>query len=81
MSQHDLKSFLKIVSNDEVLKGKLKADGSDPVAIAREIGLTISADDLLALTIVGLSEAGITGEDLEGKIQACGGTIANETLC
>ena len=46
MSEEQLKAFLEKVKADTSLQEKLKAEGADPVAIAKEAGFIISADDL-----------------------------------
>ena len=62
MSEEQLKAFLEKVKADTSLKEKLKAasDADDAVAIAKEAGFKISAEDLKN-TKVELSE-----EELEG---------------
>ena len=62
MSEEQLKAFLEKVKADISLKEKLKAasDADDVVAIAKEAGFKISAEDLKN-TKVELSE-----EELEG---------------
>ena len=46
MSEEQLKAFMAKVQADSSLQEKLKAEGADPVAIAKEAGFSISADDL-----------------------------------
>ena len=70
MSEEQLKAFLEKVKADTSLKEQLKAasDADGVVAIAKEAGFKISAEDLKN-TEVELSE-----EELEG---VTGGTIAH----
>lgn len=46
MSQEDLRKFLEAVRQNTSLQEKLKAEGADPVAIAREAGFVITQADL-----------------------------------
>ncbi|WP_114991200.1 Nif11-like leader peptide family natural product precursor [Synechococcus sp. UW179A] len=46
MSEEQLKAFLEKVKADTSLKEKLKAEGADLVAIAKDAGFMISVDDL-----------------------------------
>ena len=48
MSEEQLKAFLEKVKTDTSLQEKLKAaaDADDVVSIAKEVGFTISSDDL-----------------------------------
>jgi predicted ribosomally synthesized peptide with nif11-like leader len=46
MSQEQLKAFLEKVQADTSLQAKLKAEGADPVAIAKAAGFTISLKDI-----------------------------------
>ena len=46
MSEEQLKAFLEKVQADTSLQEQLKAEGADPVAIAKEEGFSISADDI-----------------------------------
>ena len=43
MSQEDLQKFLEAVREDSNLQEQLKAEGSDPVAIAARAGFTVTA--------------------------------------
>ena len=63
MSEEQLKSFLGKVKTDASLQEKLKAaaDVAAVVAIAKEVGVVISADDLKKAQSTELSE-----EELEG---------------
>ena len=60
MSEEQLKAFLEKVKGDTSLQEKLKAEGADVVAIAKEAGFMISADDLKN------AQSEISDEELEG---------------
>ena len=60
MSEEQLKAFLEKVKGDTSLQEKLKAEGADPVAIAKEAGFIISADDLTK------AQSELSDEELEG---------------
>ena len=60
MSEEQLKAFLEKVKADTSLQEKLKAEGADPVAIAKEAGFIISADDLTK------AQSELSDEELEG---------------
>ena len=47
MSQEDLTQFLEAVRQDPSLQEKLKAEGADPVAIAKEAGFSITKAELV----------------------------------
>ena len=66
MSEEQLKAFLEAVKADAGLQEKLNAaaDADAVVAIAREVGFMISAEELQ------MSRAEISEEELEGA--ACG---------
>ena len=68
MSEEQLKAFLEKVKADTSLQEKLKAaaDNDAVVAIAKEAGFSISADELDAQSRVELS-----GEELEGVAGGC----------
>jgi predicted ribosomally synthesized peptide with nif11-like leader len=64
MSQEGLQKFLESVRQDSSLQEQLKAEGADPVAIAKEAGFTVTKAELIrehASQIQGLSD-----EELEG---------------
>ena len=67
MSEEQLKAFLEKVKADTSLQEKLKAtaDSDAVVAIAKEVGFMISADDLTK------AQSELSEEELEG---AAGGT-------
>ena len=46
MSEEQLKAFITKVQADPSLQEQLKAEGADPVAIAKAAGLTITQQDL-----------------------------------
>ena len=46
MSQDQLKAFIAKVATDPSLQEQLKAEGADPVAIAKAAGFTFKAQDL-----------------------------------
>ena len=60
MSEEQLKAFLEKVKADTSLQEKLKAEGADPVAIAKEAGFMISADDITQ------AKSEISEKELEG---------------
>ena len=68
MSEEQLKTFLEKVKSDAALQEKLKgaADSDDVVAIAKEAGFMISADDFKN------AQTDISEEELEG---VAGGTV------
>ena len=72
MSQEDLQKFLEAVRQDASLQEKLKAEGADPVAIAKEAGFSVTQAELIrahASHIENLSD-----EELEN---AAGGLTEN----
>ncbi len=46
MSEEQLKAFIAKVQEDSSLQEQLKAEGADPVAIAKAAGFTITTEDL-----------------------------------
>ncbi|WP_413359976.1 Nif11-like leader peptide family natural product precursor [Prochlorococcus sp. MIT 1201] len=46
MSEEQLKAFIAKVQADTSLQEQLKADGADPVAIAKAAGFSITTEDL-----------------------------------
>ena len=74
MSEEQLKAFLEKVKADTSFQEKLKAaaDADAVVAIAKDAGFSISADDLKK------AQSEISDEELEG---AAGGTYTVITLC
>ena len=73
MSEDQLKAFLEKVKADTSLQEKLKAasDADAVVAIAKEAGFSISADDLKK------AQSEISEEELEGV--AGGGSVVCDT--
>ena len=69
MSEEQLKAFLEKVKADTSLQEKLKAaaDNDAVVAIAKEAGFSISADEL------GNAQSELSGEELEG---VAGGAVS-----
>ncbi len=71
MSEEQLKAFLEKVKADTSLQEKLKAEGADPVAIAKEAGFMISTDDFTN------TQYELSDEELEG---VAGGTRDRQYL-
>ena len=73
MSEEQLKAFLEKVKDDTSLQEKLKAaaDADAVLAIAKEAGFSISADDLKK------AQSEISEEELEGV--AGGGSVVCDT--
>ena len=67
MSEEQLKAFLEKVNADTSLQEKLKvaADGNAVVAIAKEAGFSISADDITK------AQSEISEKELEGVAGGC----------
>jgi predicted ribosomally synthesized peptide with nif11-like leader len=65
MSEEQLKAFLEAVKADAGLQEKLNAEGDADavVAIAKEVGFMISADELQRAQVVGEE---LTDEEVEG---------------
>ena len=84
MSEEQLKAFLEKVKADTSLQEKLKAasDADAVVAIAKEAGFSISADDLKNAQVTELSD-----EELEGVAGGycwethCGGSFTTVADC
>ena len=72
MSEEQLKAFLEKVKGDTNLQEKLKAaaDSDAVLAIAKEAGFSISADDLKNAQVTELSD-----EELEGAAGGDGVTV------
>ncbi|WP_413358816.1 Nif11-like leader peptide family natural product precursor [Prochlorococcus sp. MIT 1201] len=60
MSEEQLKAFLAKVQSDASLQEQLKAEGADPVAIAKAAGFTITIEDLQA------DQQNLSDQELEG---------------
>jgi predicted ribosomally synthesized peptide with nif11-like leader len=73
MSEEQLKAFLEAVKADAGLQEKLRAaaDADAAVAIAKEVGFVISADELQQAQAVG---GELSDEELEGVAGGCAGT-------
>ena len=61
MSEEQLKAFIAKVQADTSLQEQLKAEGADPVAIAKAAGFAITTEDINATHRQNLSD-----EELEG---------------
>ena len=74
MSEDQLKSFLEKVKGDTSLQEKLKAaaDADAVLAIAKEAGFSLSADDLKN------AQSELSDDDLEG---VAGGSFLITQLC
>jgi len=64
MSQEDLTQFLEAVQQDSSLQEKLRAEGVDPVAIAKEAGFSITQAELVRHQAGRIRE--LSDEELEG---------------
>ena len=60
MSEEQLKAFVAKVQSDTSLQEQLKAEGADPVAIAKAAGFEIKQQDLLR------HASELSDEELEG---------------
>ena len=60
MSEEQLKAFIAKVQADPSLLEQLKAEGADPVAIAKAAGFTITTEDLKT------ARQTVSDDDLEG---------------
>jgi len=63
MSQEDLQQFLEAVRQNRSLQEKLKAEGADPVAIAKEAGFSITQAELVRHQAGKIQE--LSDDDLE----------------
>jgi predicted ribosomally synthesized peptide with nif11-like leader len=70
MSQEDLQKFLEAVRQDSSLQEKLKAEGADPVAIAKEAGFSVTQAELIRAHTSHVQT--LSDEELES---ASGGTL------
>ena len=70
MSEEQLKAFVAKVQSDTSLQEQLKAEGADPVAIAKAAGFEIKQQDLL-------HASELSDEELEG---VSGGTFTVYTV-
>jgi len=71
MSEEQLKAFIAKVQADTSLQEQLKAEGADPVAIAKAAGFTIKLQDLHS------AASELSDEELES---VSGGTILMTVL-
>ena len=73
MSEEQLNAFLEKVKSDTELQEKLNGDADAVVAIAKEVGFAITAEDIQSMQSATVSE-----EELEG---AAGGQNTNPYVC
>ena len=66
MSEEQLKAFIAKVQSDPSLQEQLKAEGADPVAIAKAAGFTVKQQDVLR------QASELSDEELEA---VAGGTL------
>ncbi len=59
MSEEQLKAFVSMVKADTSLQEKLKAEGADPVVIARDAGFVITEEEVNAY------QANLSDDELE----------------
>ena len=71
MSEEQLKSFLDKVKTDTSLQEKLKgaADADEALAIAKEVGFAITAEDIQSMP----SSTDLSDDELEGMAGGGGG--------
>ncbi len=72
MSEEQLKAFIAKVQADTSLQEQLKAEGADPVAIAKAAGFSITTEDLE------LNQQKMSDDELEA---AAGGAGASIVIC
>jgi len=75
MSQEDLTQFLKAVQQDSSLQEKLKTEGANPVAIAKEAGFLFTQAELVRHQAARIQE--LSDEELE----VSAGGEATDTWC
>ena len=75
MSEEQLKAFLSKVQSDTSLQEQLKAEGADPVAIAKAAGFAITTEDLNSYR-QNLSDAELEGVAGGGCLQ-----LENSFMC
>ena len=68
MSEEQLKAFIAKVQADNSLQEQFKAEGADPVAIAKAAGFSITTEDLQA------HRQNLSEEELEGVAGGGAGT-------
>ena len=69
MSEEQLKAFIEKVQADPSLQEQLKAEGADPVAIAKAAGFTIKQQDLYR------QASELSDEELEAVAGGTGNTV------
>jgi len=69
MSEEQLKAFIAKVQADPSLQEQLKAEGADPVAIAKAAGFTIKQQDLHR------QASELSDEELEAVAGGTGNTV------
>ncbi len=72
MSEEQLKAFIAKVQADTSLQEQLKAEGADPVAIAKAAGFYITTEELKA------HRQTLSDDELEGVAGGAGGPNTNE---
>ena len=60
MSKEQLKAFLEKIQGDTSLQEQLNAEGANSIAIAKEAGFSVSADDITK------AQSELSDEQLEG---------------
>ena len=66
MSEEQLKAFIAKVQADTSLQEQLKAEGADPLAIAKAAGYSITTDDLAAYRQNLPGKENLSDDELEG---------------
>ncbi len=74
MSEEQLKAFIAKVQADTSLQEQLKAEGADPVAIAKAAGFAITEAEVKAY---GTADRDLRDEELEG---VAGGMLFTQSL-
>ena len=75
MSEEQLKAFISKVQSDESLQNKLKVEGADVVAIAKEAGFNITAAELMR------AQAQAIGELSDEELENADGGATVPTIC
>ena len=75
MSEEQLKAFLAKVQSDSSLQEQLKAEGANPVAIAKAAGFVITTEDLEA------HRQNLSDEELEGVAGGGYTQATNDRVC
>ena len=79
MSQEDLQKFLEAVRQDTSLQEKLKAEGADPVAIAKEAGFSVTQAELIRAQASHVQN--LSDEELENAAGGTTGTLMSLFPC